>query len=58
MSSYVARRAPSAKVKASALRNITKAHVSRIRLKEPRSIGRVRPARKIRTSNMRMGRTR
>jgi len=53
-----ARRAPSAKQSQAARRNITKAHLSRIRLHEPRSVGRVRPTRRPQHRNLLKGRTR
>lgn len=42
------RRAVTAKSRASSARNATKAHMSRIRTHEPRSVGRVRPLRRKR----------
>lgn len=41
-----ARKARSAKQTQASRRNIAKAHLSRIRTREPRSVGRVRPTRK------------
>jgi len=40
------RRPTTPKVRAAARRNIAKAHLARYRTREPRSIGRVRPARR------------
>lgn len=50
-----ARRAPSARQSAASRRNIAKAHLSRIRLREPRSAGRARPNRKPQQRNLLKG---
>lgn len=41
----MARRVVTPRIRAAALRNIKKAQITRVRLKEPRSMGRSRPAR-------------
>jgi len=49
-----ARKAPSAKLRQAARRNIAKAHLARFRTREPRSIGRVRPVRRSVGRQLRM----
>lgn len=49
-----ARKAPSAKLRQAARKNIAKAHIARFRTREPRSIGRVRPARRGSSRQLRM----
>jgi len=42
------RRTITPKVRAAARRNLARAHMARVRTKEPRSVGRIRPSRESR----------